>query len=160
MKCAAELARPWQSAAHCSLDSVAGRIGPSRQVCLLLNHPSRGSPSPRPFRQPLRPPPVNGRHRPCVYRYSPQKNTAGDPCVRSLLCGFEAARAILKLACLLLATLALDYADLKPGGPPQGFLNRSAHLCLCPCAPEAKPSAPTPKRDPKAAPWPQKEPPK
>ena len=117
-------------------------MGPGRRACLLLNHPS---------------PPASGRHRPCVYRDSPQKPTAGDPCARSLLFGFEAGGANLNLACLLLATLVL--CGFEAGGASRRLPdNRSAQLCVCPCTPEAQPRAPTPKRDPKAAPRAQKEP--
>ena len=139
-------------------------MGSGRRACLLLIDPSRGSPWPRPFR---RRHPRQWSSSPSVYRDSPQKPTAGDPCARSLLCGFEAGGANLNLACLLLATLVIAacYADLKPGGASRRLPdNRSAQLCLCPCTPEAQPWAPTPKRDPEAAPRapkePQQEPPK
>ena len=71
--------------------------------------------------------PASGRHRPCVYRDSPQKPTAGDPCARSLLGGFEAGGANLNLACLLLATLVLG--GFEAGGPPEGFLTTALRNC-------------------------------
>ena len=103
-------------------------MGSGRQACLLLIDPSRGSPWPRPFRRRY---PRQWSSSPSVHRDSPQKPTAGDPCARNLLCGFEAGGANLNLACLLLATLVIAacYADLKPGGPPEGFLTTALRNC-------------------------------
>jgi hypothetical protein len=110
VNCAAALAKRPESAAHCSLDKVAGCSGiKSASLFALKSSLQRfavAAPIPPPA-TPSLPPPPSGRHRPCVFADSPQTPTAGDPCDCSLVFGFEAGGAIWNLACLLLATLVI-----------------------------------------------------
>ncbi len=43
VKCAAVLAKRWQSAARCSTDNVTERMESSRRTCLLLDHLSKAT---------------------------------------------------------------------------------------------------------------------
>ncbi len=158
MKCAAVLAKRWQSDAHGSLDGVARRMGSGRQASLLLNHHSKGPPWPRPYRPPI---PVSGRHRPCPYGNLPQQVTTGDPCDRSLLYGFEAGEC----ECEPRLVVAGDPCDrsllleFEAGGHPEGFLT----IVLCSCAFVRAPRKPNlrpqrTKRTPKHYPGPKRNP--
>ena len=105
VKCAAVLAKRWQSAAHCSTDSVAWRMESRRRSCLLFKSPLQRFALAAPI--PPSPPPLTVVIAPAPIVICITKPTAGDPCDRNLLSGFEAEGANWNLACLLLATLVI-----------------------------------------------------
>ncbi len=82
-KCAAVLAKRWQSAAHLSTDSVAGRVGLEGMSWEHHPYPQTGA---------FTADPSLHHHAPCsaTYRREHQKATSGDLSDHNLLFGFEA----------------------------------------------------------------------